>query len=301
MTIPTPSRRPGYWTYRVEADLDTVALALIMADIAYDALAQAQTVRPGASVGREEQPLADDLDALATVVYAEAWTEDNRPEMPLDGEWIFEEERDWNAEWRKHIQPLRIGPILVVPPWLDEQTPGQDGDIRLIIDPGMAFGTGHHETTAHCIRALADLDLAGRRVADVGTGTGILAIIAAAKGATEVLAVDNDPVAIEVALPLIEDHRDRYGSGARVEATVGSAQDLINEGPFDVVIANMISPVLIELADQLAALLADDGVLVMSGISHLRIDDVHQAFAQVGVELTITPGEEWALAIGHKP
>lgn len=295
----TESQAPGYWTFHAYAPIDDVATALLLADISYDALSQAATLRPGASEGREEAPSEDDFDTESTVVFSQEWTDSNRPDMPVPGEWVFEPERDWSVEWRKGIEPVRIGQVLIVPPWLDEVTPSQPGDIRLIIDPGQAFGTGHHETTANCITGIMRTDLAGKRVADIGTGTGILAIIAAARGAKEVVAIDNDPLAIEVATPLVEAHRDRLFPGVPVHIGEGSTNTMAKEPPFDVVIANMISPILMDLADDLAALLAPDGVLIMSGISNPRAVEVQTAFTKAGITLTITPGQEWALATGH--
>lgn len=290
---------PGYWTFHAYAPIDDVATALLLADIPYDALAQAATLIPGASTGREEQPLDQDFDAQHTVVYAQYWEDDNRPDMPVPGEWIFEPERDWNLEWRKGIEPVRVGEVLIVPPWLDDVTPGQPGDVRLIIDPGQAFGTGHHETTSHCIQALLATDLTAARVADIGTGTGILAIIAAARGARDVVAVDIDPIAIDVARGLVASHRARLFPSVPVSLGVGSAASISATPPFDVVIANMISPVLMTLAPEFANLLAPNGVLIMSGISNGRADEVAGVFAENGISLTLTPGEEWSLALGR--
>lgn len=295
----TNPQTPGYWTFHAYAPIDDVAPALLVAGIHYDALSQSATVRPGASEGREEAPLEEDFDTESTVVFCQEWTDCNRPDMPVPGEWVFEPERDWSVEWRKGIEPVRIGEVLIVPPWLDEVTPTREGDIRLIIDPGQAFGTGHHETTANCITALLQTDLAGKRVADIGTGTGILAIIAAARGARGVVAVDIDPLAIAVASPLIEDHRNRLFPDVPVHIVEGSTQTLASSPPFDVVIANMISPILMELASDLAAILSPNGILIMSGISNPRAVEVQQAFAEVGITLELSPGEEWALALGH--
>lgn len=289
----------GYWTFQTDESIDAVATALLVAGIHYDALSQAASVRPGASEGREETPVPGDFDAQSTVVYAQDWTEENRPNMPMPGKWVFEPVRDWSEEWRKGIEPVRLGQVLIVPPWLDEETPGEPDDIRLIIDPGQAFGTGHHETTANCVHGLMAVDLAGKRVADIGTGTGILAIIAAALGAREVVGVDIDPVAVGIAQDLVAQHAPRLFPDGVVVIGEGSANTLADHGPFDVVIANMISPVLMELAPDLARLVSPSGVLVMSGISNPRASEVHDAFEAVGITLTITPGQEWALALGH--
>ncbi|WP_336250715.1 50S ribosomal protein L11 methyltransferase [Stomatohabitans albus] len=289
----------GYWTFHSPINIDEVATALLLADIAYDALSQAATLRPGASEGREETPEETDFESQSTVVYAQDWTEDNRPNMPVPGQWVFEPERDWNEAWRRGIEPVRIGHVLIVPPWLDAQTSSQSGDIRFIIDPGQAFGTGHHETTTHCIQALVDTDLNGKRVADIGTGTGILAMVAAALGATEVMAVDIDSTAVRIARDIIADHQPRLFPNTRMMCAQGSADSIPTPPTFDVVVANMISPVLMEIANDLARLLSPNGQLIMSGISNQRAQEVENAFAQERIKLSITPGVEWALAIGH--
>src|SRR5690606_11673606 len=115
--------------------------------------------------------------------------------LPLEGTLEEVPDQDWNAAWKAGIEPVVVGRVAVVPPRLE---PPAGAEVVVVIDPGMAFGTGHHETTTGCLAALQELDLAGTRVVDVGTGTGILAIAAALLGATQVEAVDDDPEATAV-------------------------------------------------------------------------------------------------------
>ena len=102
----TEPQTPGYWTFHAFAPIDEVATALLLAGIDYDALSQAATLRPGASEGREEAPHEEDFDTESTVVFTQEWTDTNRPDMPVPGEWVFEPERDWSVEWRKGIEPV---------------------------------------------------------------------------------------------------------------------------------------------------------------------------------------------------
>jgi len=113
------------------------------------------------------------------------------------GEWITEPDRDWQADWKLGLKPVPAGRVTVVPSWLADEVP--DGQVRLIIEPGMAFGTGHHATTRMAIEALSDLDLKGQTVLDVGTGSGVLAMAASLLGAQSALGLDIDPLTIPVA------------------------------------------------------------------------------------------------------
>lgn len=173
---------------------------------------------------------------------------------------------DWGRSWKQHFRPLVIGRDLVIaPPWEAGPFPEDRRIVRL--DPGMSFGTGHHATTRMCLEALeAFLDRwrggAGPRVLDVGTGTGILGIAAAALGADRVVAIDTDPEACEaatknLALNQVVD---------RVEVFHGGLEALRAEARFDLVVANLDSRSLRPLFNALKVLLAPEGRLVASGI-----------------------------------
>jgi ribosomal protein L11 methyltransferase len=200
---------------------------------------------------------------------------------------------DWVQEYKRGITPVTVGRITILPPWLAPDGPQVGGDaITLVIEPGMAFGTGHHESTTACLRVLQDLPLHGRHVVDVGTGTGVLALAARALGAASVSAVDIDPEAVAVARANLADHPlDRITVAAGSCAAAGSG---------DVVVANIITDNLLALADDLVALVRPGGTLVASGIAVDRIAEAAARFEQAGIATTPHPGREWALLVGHR-
>lgn len=197
---------------------------------------------------------------------------------PRRQRWSVEEDRDWQAEWKSTIAPVRAGSTVIVPTWLAGTHTPREGDLTLVLDPGRAFGSGHHATTTLCLELLEsihdDTGLAGCRVADVGCGTGVLAIAAAARGA-RVEAVDIDPVAVRVT------RENAARNDVRLTARTGSVDVL--DVPADVVVANLVSDVIIALTDELLAATAGD--LVVSGISRERGDEVLRTLQDAGGEL----------------
>jgi ribosomal protein L11 methyltransferase len=182
----------------------------------------------------------------------------------------------WADTWKDHFPPIEVGTRLFVhPPWVSEIP---DGRIGIVIDPGMAFGTGHHESTHGCLVLLERFmkSAPGGRVLDVGTGSGILAITAAKLGAREVLATDVDPDACRIAA---ENARvNGVGGEVRVLATLDECA-----GPFDVILVNILARPLIELAPRLAALLAPGGVVIGSGITADEEPGVATAWKTAGL------------------
>jgi ribosomal protein L11 methyltransferase len=193
------------------------------------------------------------------------------------------DEADWASAWKAHFPVLRIGRRLVVrPTW--RRYRAEPDDVVLALDPGMAFGTGLHPTTRLCLQALEDLADAGAlgsasRVLDLGSGSGILAIAAAKLGAASVLALDVDPIAVEATAA----NARRNRLAARIEARRGSLPS--GAAPFDVVVANLVASILVELASSLAAELAPGGTLVVSGIVADRAAEVEAALARAGLGL----------------
>ena len=191
-------------------------------------------------------------------------------------------EADWAEAWKAHFPVLRIGRRIVIKPTWREHEP-RDGDVVLDLDPGMAFGTGLHPTTRLCLIALewiADQGrLQGARVLDVGCGSGILSIAAAKLGAQSVDSVDIDPIAIEATTT----NAARNGLSHVIRARVGSLPT--ERVPFDVVAANLIASVLIDLAPELAAEVHRDGTLIASGIFVDRERDVRAAFARARLDV----------------
>ncbi len=193
----------------------------------------------------------------------------------------FLREADWASAWKAHVRVLRIGRRLVIRPSWRRYRPAAD-EVVVTLDPGQAFGTGLHPTTRLCLRALEDLGEAGRlgpetRVLDLGSGSGILALAAGKLGAGRILALDVDPIAVEATAA----NARRNGLADRVEVRRGSLPS--GAGPFDVILANLVATVLIELAPRLAAELAPRGVLVASGIVIDRAAEVEAAFGEAGL------------------
>ncbi len=191
-------------------------------------------------------------------------------------------EADWADAWKRHFPVLRLGRRLVIRPTWRRHRASAD-DVVLALDPGMAFGTGLHPTTRLCLVALEALAargaLAGRRVLDVGCGSGILAIAAARLGAAEVLGVDTDPIAIEAT----EANAARNGVAKCVAARVGSLPAA--GGPRDVVLANLIASLLVALAGPLRDELVPAGTLLASGIFRDREGEVVAAFGAAGLDV----------------
>jgi len=170
-------------------------------------------------------------------------------------------EQNWHTVWRRYFRSRRFGQRIRVQPSWSRHKPSPD-EVLIQLDPGLAFGTGGHATTALCLELLEKYLLPGMRVADVGTGTGILAIAAAQLGAQEVLAVDNDELAVKVAHGNIV----RNGVAERVRVQVGDGFNAL-EGVFDLIVCNIISGFLIASAPQVPPRLRTGGVYLISGTS----------------------------------
>jgi ribosomal protein L11 methyltransferase len=193
----------------------------------------------------------------------------NTPQCPLPPLHVrMLAETDWAEAWKAHYQVLHIGRRLVVKPsWLEYDCQGQEVVIEL--DPGMAFGSGLHATTRLCLELLEDAIPPGGSVLDVGTGSGILAIAAGKLGAARVLALDIDPVAIEVACENVR----LNGLEAVVDARLGTLAPL-QQGQWDTVLANILAETIVDMAPMLADSLTPGGILIVSGIIGERADMV---------------------------
>jgi len=208
-------------------------------------------------------------------------------------------DEDWAANWKQHFKPLRVGKRLLICPSWEHDQPGS-ADVVLRIDPGRAFGTGHHETTRLCLEWLEhwmehDDAPHSRTLLDVGTGSGILAMAGVLLGFQSVLGVDNDPEAIEVALENVEANRIED----KVRLFAGTVQE-INER-FDVVVANIQAGPLVSLADELIRHMKFPGWLALSGILVDQKTHVRQVYESNGMNLqeSITDGEWCLLAFSN--
>lgn len=191
------------------------------------------------------------------------------------------EERDWAEAWKERFEPFRVGDRLWIrPSWAELEEPLEADEIVLTLDPGMAFGTGLHPTTQMCLQAVQRLVKPGMDVLDVGTGSGILAIAAAGLGAAHVLAMDTDPQAVTAARENVERNRVSH----QVVVRRGSL-DLVERQEWDVVMANILAPVIVTMLreeDLLSYVMGDGGRLLLSGIIDRQVPEVSAAVAEAG-------------------
>jgi len=179
-------------------------------------------------------------------------------------------EEDWANSWRKFFKPTRVGNKIVIVPMWEDYTP-LDGDIIIKMDPGMAFGTGTHETTRLVIAMLERYVKRGDRVLDVGCGSGILSICASKLGASECRAYDIDPLAVSVARENVVKNKLR-----NVDCEVSDLlrQVVLSKGKYNIVCANIVADIIIKMAPDVADYMRNDGVLLASGIIVERADEV---------------------------
>lgn len=206
------------------------------------------------------------------------------------------EESDWAHQWKKYYHTTPVGKkLLVKPSW--EETSVEPGRIVLEMDPGMAFGCGTHPTTGLCLVYLEEIIRGGETVCDVGTGSGILAIAAAKLGASRVVAVDMDGVAVRVA----RENVAQNGVNDKVEVLEGNLLDMVKTS-VDIVVANIVANVIIELAPAAASLLKPGGKFISSGIYRGREDDVRSSLAQNGfIELDFRRDGDWTAILAKVP
>jgi ribosomal protein L11 methyltransferase len=187
-------------------------------------------------------------------------------------------EEDWANAWKEHFPITRIGRRFVVRPTWREYT-AQPDDVVLDIDPGMAFGTGLHPTTALCLGWLEAIDVRGLCVLDAGAGSGILSIAAAKLGARSIDAIEVDPVAVSALRQNIalNDLNERVTIW-----TADATKPLPVNGPYDLILANMISRILMATAASLAAAAGPETTMVLSGVIEAHEDEVVSTFAEYG-------------------
>ena len=191
-------------------------------------------------------------------------------------------DQDWGERWKEGLAPFAVGRVFIRFSWSAAAPP--PGAVEVVLDPGMAFGTGTHPTTALCLAGLDALLAAapGADVLDVGTGSGLLAIAARKLGAGRVAATENDPIALRVA----EENAQRNGVALELHLAPPSAVP----GTFPVVVANILANTLVELAPQISARLAPGGTLLLSGILAGQEEEVRSAYVAQG--LTPAPARE---------
>ena len=192
---------------------------------------------------------------------------------PVETEGV--EQEDWQNGWRKYYHPLEIGKRLaVVPSWQEYDT----DRVKLVLDPGLAFGTGGHETTSLCMEALDERVQGGERVLDIGTGSGILAIAALKLGAAVAEGVDIDPVAVRTA----GENAALNGVQDKLTVLVGDLSDKAS-GKYDIITANIVANAILSLAPAVPGLMADGATFIASGIIDSRKDEVLAGLEAAGL------------------
>lgn len=206
-------------------------------------------------------------------------------------------EEDWANNWKQYFHPLKIGEkILVNPEW--EPVTNTDGRIVFTINPGMSFGTGSHHTTKMCIEELETAVTKGSSMLDLGCGSGILAIISVLLGAKSAYAVDIDPNAVDIAYQNAEKNGvtcDLFKAEAGNLLSDGDLRNRILSNQYDVVTANIVADVIVELAPFAYDATRSGGVFIASGIIEDRIKDVTEALKSSGFEIcSIKRSADWA-------
>lgn len=205
------------------------------------------------------------------------------------------DEEDWAESWKAYFWPEKISEKIVIKPTWREYS-AKDGEMILEIDPGMAFGTGAHPTTAMCIQMIEKYLIAGNSFLDVGTGSGILMIAAAKLGAKRLAGVDNDEVAVEIAEKnLLLNHI----APRTFSLSIGNLADTIVDR-FDMLAANILSDVIVLLLDDIPKVLKKGGIFIGSGIIEENKDMVMEKMRQVGFEIMeVRIREKWACIVGR--
>lgn len=224
--------------------------------------------------------LSDAVDAAAFVAAVRGVDAALSAELsPLD-------DTDWSEKWKERITAHQLGALTVTPPWLAE---GRDPATTIVIEPAMAFGTGEHPTTRGVVRLMQGAIRAGDSVADLGSGSAVLSIAAAKLGAAKVYAIEIDPDATGNA----EENIARNGVGDRVAALEGDAAVFLPlVAPVRVILANIISSVLIDLLPLMAMTLAEDGVIILSGILREERERMLEALASGGWRVDAEDAED---------
>lgn len=192
-------------------------------------------------------------------------------------------EENWEENWKQFFKPRRVGQRFLVRPTWEEVELGE-GDVEIVLDPGQAFGTGDHPTTRMCLELLDEFMQADQKVADIGCGSGILSVGAAKLGAARVVAIDIDPISVEVS------KENAKLNGVEFEALAGAGVQVLppaseESAKYDLVISNIISATLISVAREIAQVVRKDGFWIVSGIIEANWPDVKEAAERAGFRL----------------
>ncbi len=277
--IPDPAKPNGYWEIIDPGLLDAMPEdVLVHAWLEPDETLRARLAALDASLSEIREDFAGSAGSLRV-------------------ESADVKDEDWSEVWKQYYKPFRAGEHLVVKPSWEPYEP-LEGDLVIEIDPGMAFGSGMHETTSMCLGLLEQYVKPSARVADVGTGSGILAIGAALLGAENLLAIDIDPTAVRVAAENVE----HCGFADRIRVRLGDLLARADGEVFDVCVANIIADVIIGFAKPLIPHIAPGGVFLCSGIISERERDVRDALTGAGYTLLdVRHKGEWVAMAARRP
>ena len=206
-------------------------------------------------------------------------------------------EEDWANNWKQYFKPMKVGEkLLLCPTWEAENLKGEDTErIKLLIDPGMAFGSGQHETTKLCMELIEKYITPDTNMLDVGTGSGILGIAGLLLGAGNVTGVDIDALSVKVA----KENADINGVGDKFVVKCGNLADDIS-GKFNMITANIVADIILMLMPDAKNLLSDDGIFIMSGIIDMRYEDVEKGLVENNFEIIEVKRERGWCAITAK-
>lgn len=271
--------------YYHELKITPSAYLELFADFLADTLPVGFEERDGSFIIRSEE----ELETISWGVEQFKEALEHALKKPIDVEILLTKEKnsDWVKTYQESITPIEIGPFYIHPTWNEPK----EGKLNIELDPALAFGTGHHPTTAACLEAIASEVKEGMEVADIGCGSGILGIAAAKMGAI-VDACDTDPVSVSNTLENVATNNVMFR-----ETWEGSAPG--TKKKYDVVIANIVADVLVFIASDLKRLLKDEGTLVLSGILDKYEDKVLKAYGDCSVVKRIQR-DEWVTLVVTK-
>lgn len=202
-------------------------------------------------------------------------------------------EEEWATAWKKYYKPVRVSKRLTVIPTWETYEPHDEKELVIELDPGLAFGTGTHPTTVMCIRALEEIVRQGDICVDVGTGSGVLSVVAAKLGARKVMAVDLDEIAVKSARVNVK----LNGVQEKVVVKQGNLLDSIS-GPVDVIMANLLAEIILRLANDARRVLRKGGYLIASGLIQAKKDEVQRALENAGFSIVKTLEiDEWVTLV----
>lgn len=264
-------------------------------------------IRPGYAVIKGYFPEGTDIAAISSELNGLL---EGLPEYGYDaGEFTIElgdvHEDDWADAWKKYFKPIEVSDRLTIKPTWEDYTPRPD-ELIIELDPGMAFGTGTHPTTALCLRTLESSISGGEQVIDVGTGSGILAIGAIKLGAAKVLALDLDPVAVSSATENIK----LNGLEHVIEVRQSDLLGVLHEGPsdravtppVDLVVANILAEIILLFISDVYEVLKPGGLYIASGIYKNKETDVEAGLLAAGFEIVdVVRQDDWLAFVAGKP